>query len=292
MRITDFDVYSDLLKERSGLSLTPDQSYLLESRLNPIAKKWKFSSLDAMTVALQGVPDSALVNDIVEAMATTETSFFRDSTPFDIFKNDALPLIQEKRATQKNIKIWCAAASSGQEPYSLCMVLKDLEDTVLKGWRTSLKATDLSTEIIEQAKEGLYSQFEVQRGLPIQMLMKYFTQEDEKWRLKDDVRRMVDYGIFNLLDSMASLGGPFDIIFCRNVLVYFDEETKTDILNRMQQILAPDGFLFLGGAETVSGLTDAFQPMPGKPGLYVPQGSPYLESSGEQPSGTGSQAIA
>ena len=291
MRITDFEVYGDLLKEHSGLALSPDKSYLIESRLNPVAKKWDFASLDAMTIALQGVPEKELVNDIVEAMTTNETSFFRDNTPFDIFRDDVLPILQEKRAAQKNLNIWCSAASSGQEPYSLAMILKELEPTSYKGWRTSIKATDLSTEIIEQAKEGLYSQFEVQRGLPIQMLMKYFTQEEEKWRLKDEIRKMVEYGIFNLLDSMAGLG-TFDVIFCRNVLIYFDDQTKADVLARMKNILTPDGFLFLGGAETVLGLTEAFKPLPGKRGLYVPDGSPYLEADGEQSASSGSQAIA
>lgn len=281
MKITDFDVYDELLKERSGLTLTPDKSYLLESRLNPVAKKWDFPSLAAMTVSLQAVPDPELINDIVEAMTTNETSFFRDNKPFDLFRDDVLPIIQDLRGNNKNLRIWCAAASSGQEPYSIAMILKDLEATTFKGWRCSIKATDLSTEIIAQAKDAVYSQFEVQRGLPIQMLMKYFTQEEEKWRLKDDIRNMVDFGIFNLLHGMAGLG-QFDVIFCRNVLIYFDEATKADVLNRMKNILAPDGFLFLGGAETVLGITDSFKPVTGKRGLYALSDGPHFEKDGEQ----------
>ncbi|MCB1531695.1 MAG: protein-glutamate O-methyltransferase [Alphaproteobacteria bacterium] len=275
MKINDFDIYSTLLKKRSGLTLTPDKSYLLESRLTPIAKKWGLESLDALTLKLQSAPEEALLNDIMEAMTTNETSFFRDTRPFDLFRDDVLPIIQERRAVQKNLKIWCAAASSGQEPYSLAMILKELESTKFAGWRAQIKATDISKEIIDQAKKATYSQFEVQRGLPIQMLMKYFTQEEEKWRLKDDIRNMIEFGLFNLLESMAGLG-TFDIIFCRNVLIYFDEATKADVLARMQKVLAPDGYLFLGGAETVLGITDAFAPVPDRRGLYAPKGSADL----------------
>ena len=291
MRITDFDLYKNLLKERSGLTLSADKSYLLESRLNPIAKKWGYASLDTMTVALQGVPDKNLINDIVEAMTTNETSFFRDLKPFDLFKDFVLPTIQEQRAAKKEINIWCAAASSGQEPYSLSMILKDLETTSFAKWRAKIKATDLSNEILEQAREGLYSQFEVQRGLPIQMLMKHFEQEEEKWRIKDEIRKMVQYDIFNLLDNMSSLG-TFDIIFCRNVLIYFDETTKSEVLARMQKQLAPDGFLFLGGAETVLGITDVFKPVPEKRGLYAPSGSPHLDIKKDETPVSSSQAIA
>ena len=288
MRIIDFDVYKDLLKERSGLVITPDKSYLLESRLGPVAKKWNYPSIDAMTIDLQGVPDLALVNDVVEAMTTNETSFFRDNRPFDTFKEYALPEIISKRATRREVKIWCAAASSGQEPYSLAMLLKEMESSIMAGWRSKIKATDISHEILNQAKEGLYSQFEVQRGLPIQLLMKYFTQEsDNKWQINDALRRMVDYSYFNLLDNMSLLG-KFDIIFCRNVLIYFDEQTKRDILGRMKEQLEPDGFLFLGGAETVLGITDAFKALPDKRGVYVPVGSPHLQAA----PASGSQAIA
>lgn len=287
MRITDFDLYKNLLKEKSGLVLPPDKSYLLDSRLSPIAKKWGYPSLEALTKALQGVPDKDLVNDIVESMTTNETSFFRDSRPFDLFKDFVLPYILEKRAGQKQMKIWCAAASSGQEPYSLSMILKDLEATGFQGWDTDILATDISNEITEQARDGIYSQFEAQRGLPIQMLMKYFTQIDDKWQIKDEIRQMVRYDIFNLLDDMAGLG-TFDIIFCRNVLVYFDKATKTQVLGKLARQLAPDGFLFIGETETTSGISDDFVPLPDKRDLCVHKDSVHLNKE----TGETAQALA
>jgi len=274
MRITDFDVYKNLLIEKSGLTLTPDKSYLLDSRLGPIAKKWGYSSLEAMTVALQGVPDKALVNDIVEAMTTNETSFFRDAHPFELFKDVVLKYMSEHRKSQKRIRIWCAAASSGQEPYSLCITLKE-SGIIPSNWNVEIIATDISDDILDQARKAIYSQFEVQRGLPIQLLLKYFTQEGDKWSLNQDIRNMVTFKNFNLLDSMAVFG-QFDIIFCRNVLIYFNEETKGQVMEKMARQLANDGFLFLGGAETVLGITTAFKPLTGHRGLYTQPQSPLL----------------
>ena len=289
MRITEFDLYKNLLKEKSGLVITSDKSYLLDSRLSPVAKKWGYPSLEAMTTALQGVPDKDMVEDIVEAMTTNETSFFRDSKPFDLFRDFVLPFTQEKCAAQKNIRIWCAAASTGQEPYSLALILKELAETKMAGWNSNILATDLSNEVLEQAREGIYSQFEVQRGLPIQMLMNNFTQIEEKWQINEDIRNMVKYDTFNLLDNMTSLG-TFDIIFCRNVLIYFDEETKAQILQRMAAQLDKNGILFLGGAETVLGITDAFKPVPEKRGIYVQPDHELLNSAGD--SGSTTQALA
>lgn len=286
MRIIDFDLYRDLLKERSGLVLIQDKSYLLDSRLTPVAKKWGYPSLEAMTNALRGVPDKDLITDIVEAMTTNETSFFRDNKPFETFKSHVLTYMKEKRANQRSLRIWCAAASSGQEPYSLAMILKEAS-AQFPGWRFSIHATDISDDILNHAREGVYSQFEVQRGLPIQMLMKYFTQADEKWRINDDIRKLIQFENFNLLGDMAKLG-RFDIIFCRNVLIYFDEKTKGMVLEKMAKQLPNDGFLFLGGAETVLGITEAFRPVPNQRGLYAQMGSPHLQEN--KPGST--QAIA
>lgn len=274
MRITDFDIYKDLLKEKSGLVITPDKSYLLDSRLNPVAKKWGYESIDGMTVALRGVPPKELVTDIVEAMTTNETSFFRDMKPFDTFKSVVLPYFKDNPRPMKKLRIWCAAASSGQEPYSLAMLLKE-EAAKMPGWTYEIIATDISLEILEQAKEGLYTQFEVQRGLPITHLMKYFTQQGDKWQINQDLRSMIQYKYFNLLDSMASLG-KFDVIFCRNVLIYFDQQTKGNILDRMSSLIADDGYLFLGGAETVIGITDNFKNVPNQRGLYAKANSKHL----------------
>lgn len=290
MRITDFDLYRDLLKERSGLVLGQDKSYLLDSRLSPLARKWGYPTLDAMTDALRGVPDKDLVNDIIEAMTTNETSFFRDNKPFEMFKDVVLKYMKESRTSRKELRIWCAAASSGQEPYSIAMILKEAA-AQFPGWRFTIRATDISDQILNQAREGVYSQFEVQRGLPIQLLMKYFTQDEEKWRISNDIKAMVNYGNFNLLNDMASLG-RFDVIFCRNVLIYFDEKTKASILDRMGKQLESDGILFLGGAETVLGITEAFKPFPGQRGLYAQPGSVHLTQGGASGAGSAQQALA
>jgi len=267
MLTADFDIYKDLLKTESGIIITPDKAYLLDSRLTPVARRWGHEDLDAMAAALRGAPDKRLVKEIVEAMTTNETSFFRDTRPFNLFKHAVLPYITQQRQNTRRLKIWCAACSSGQEPYSLSMILK--EEAEKHGvFQTDILGTDISEDILEQARTAIYSQFEVQRGLPIQLLMKYFEQTDKKWQLKDDIRKMVRYRYFNLLDSMTMLG-TFDIIFCRNVLIYFDEATKRDILGRMSKCLAPDGVLYLGGAETVLGVTDAFKPITGVRGLYA-----------------------
>jgi chemotaxis protein methyltransferase CheR len=288
MKLTDFDIYKDLLRKQSGLALTPDKSYLLDSRLSAVAKKWGYPSLDAMTVALRAVPDKNLVTDIVEAMTTNETSFFRDNNPFELFKGTVLPYMLEARKIRKSFRIWSAAASSGQEAYSLCMLMKEIESTTLAGWRPEIVGTDISNEILDLAREGIYSQFEVQRGLPIQMLMKYFTQTGDKWQINENLRKMVRFQYFNLLEDMKILGS-FDIILCRNVLIYFDEQTKADVLKRMAAQLADDGFLFLGGAETVLGITDAFQAVPGKRGLYAKSKSVHLQG---KPGTNSTQALA
>lgn len=275
MKLTDFDIYSSLLKEKSGLVLTEDKVYLIESRLNPIAKKWGYNSLESMTIALQGVPDKNLITDIVEAMTTNETSFFRDTRPFDMFKDHLLTYMKEARSTRRRVRIWCAAASSGQEPYTLAMLIKEAA-AEYPGWTFEIIATDISNDILDQAREGLYTQFEVQRGLPIQLLMKYFTQtDDQKWQINDDVKSMVKYEYLNLLEPMTRLG-TFDIIFCRNVLIYFDEETKGEVLGRMSKQLENDGFLMLGGAETVIRITEEFVSIRDKRGVYATKNSPHL----------------
>ncbi|MGH1455755.1 MAG: CheR family methyltransferase [Alphaproteobacteria bacterium] len=277
MNITDFDIYKNLLKEKSGLVLSQDKSYLIESRLNPVAKKWGYEDLAAMTTILRGMPPKDLINDIVEAMTTNETSFYRDNTPFDNFKNFVLPYFKAKNTPVKRLRIWCAAASSGQEPYSLAMMLKE-EAANMPGWNFEIIGTDISTEILDKAKEGLYTQFEVQRGLPITHLIKYFTQEGDKWQINKEIRDMVQYKYFNLLEPMTALG-QFDVIFCRNVLIYFDQPAKKDIMERAEKQLAADGYFFLGGAETVLGITDSFANVPNARGLYAKSASEHVKAA-------------
>jgi chemotaxis protein methyltransferase CheR len=263
----DYDFLCKLLRERSGLVLAGDKQYLVESRLLPLARKAGLASLAELVAKLKGGADR-LVVDVVEAMTTNESFFFRDKIPFDHFRDTIMPSLIAARARERRIRIWCAAASTGQEPYSLAMCLKDMKDRIV-GWRIEIVGTDLSTGVLEKAKAGLYSQFEVQRGLPIQMLVKHFAQVGEMWQLAADIRAMVQYRPLNLLGEFSHLG-TFDLVFCRNVLIYFDQETKIGVLDRIARIIAADGFLVLGAAETVVGLTDAFKPMSDRRGLYAP----------------------
>ncbi|WCL55375.1 CheR family methyltransferase [Gimibacter soli] len=268
MRTEDFTFLADALKQRSGLMLTADKVYLLESRLTPLARKRGLDTLDALIQKLRISRDEALWKDVTEAMTTNESFFFRDTTPFDLFRNHVLPGMMKARAATKRLRIWCAAASTGQEPYSLAIILKE-NAAKLAGWNVEIVGTDICTQVLEKARAGTYSQFEVQRGLPIQMLIKYFRQDGDVWRINDDIRSMVSYRPFNLLQSFAGMG-TFDVIYCRNVLIYFDQPTKRDVLDRMRRVLGNDGALFLGAAETVLGITDAFRPVRGQRGLYVP----------------------
>jgi chemotaxis protein methyltransferase CheR len=264
----EFDFLCKMLKERSGLVLTRDKAYLLESRLLPVARKVNLKSVDELIAAVRARPSGDLARDIVEAMTTNESFFFRDIKPFDQFKAVVLPALMKSRAARRQIRIWSAACSSGQEPYTLAMLLAD-EQAQLAGWSIDILATDLSTEILEKARAGLYSQFEVQRGLPIQYLLKYFKQQGERWQIDAALRNRVRFRTFNLLDEPASLGG-FDVIFCRNVLIYFDQPTKATVLDRLSRVLAPDGYLYLGGAETVIGVSDKFQASMDNRGIYSP----------------------
>ena len=200
-------------------------------------------------------------------MTTNETFFFRDKIPFDHLKETIFPALVQARASRRGLRIWCAASSSGQEPYSIAMIVKEF--AALSGWRVEIVATDLSQAVLEKSKAGIFSQFEVQRGLPIQMLVKYFTQTGELWQLNADIRAMVQHRQLNLLQDFSHLG-TFDVIFCRNVLIYFDQDTKIGIFDRLARVLEPDGVLALGASESVVGISDAFRPYPDKRGLYRP----------------------
>ena len=266
MNTMEFDFLKNFLKTRSGLVLSSDKKYLVESRLLPIARTTKLETLSALIQVLQRGTNRSLETQVIEAMTTNESFFFRDKTPFDNFRDTMMPSLLESRAARRSLKIWCAAASTGQEPYSLGICLKEMAAKVA-GWRVSILGTDLSSEVLEKARNGLYSQFEVQRGLPIQMLLKYFEQKGDVWQINPALRAMVEWRKLNLLENFSHLG-EFDIVFCRNVLIYFDQETKSDILSRIAKSLPADGFLVLGAAETVVGLSADFRPVPGKRGLF------------------------
>jgi chemotaxis protein methyltransferase CheR len=263
----DYEYLRKILKDQSGLDLSADKQYLIESRLLPLARK---AGMPGITELVQKMRSGStiFISQVVEAMTTNETFFFRDKVPFDHFRESIMPEIIKARANRKSVRIWCAAGSTGQEPYSLAMCLKEM-GAALNGWRLEILATDLSQEVIEKSKAGIYSQFEVQRGLPIQMLVKYFKQTGELWQINADMRAMVQHRQLNLLHDFSQLG-VFDVIFCRNVLIYFDQETKVNIFNRLAKVIEPDGFLVLGAAETVVGLTDVFKPFPERRGLYRP----------------------
>lgn len=269
MKPEDFDLFAVLVKQRSGLVLTRDKAYLLESRLMPIARKWSLKSLDDLAQAVRSKRDDTMLRDITEAMTTNESFFFRDQKPFDQFKNILLPKLLKARDGKKHIRIWSAASSSGQEAYSIAMILCE-EAAKLRGWKVDILGTDLSSEMIERAKSGIYSQFEVQRGLPIALLVKYFQQVGtDKWQIKDNVRQMVQFRECNLLHDFGPIG-VFDVVLCRNVLIYFDAQTKTNVLESIGKVMEPDGALFLGGAETVLGVSEKFKPMDNERGVYIP----------------------
>src|SRR6476661_3819758 len=238
----DYEFLRKLLKERSGLDLSSDKQYLVESRLTPLARRVGLSGIAELVQKIRSGTET-LTSEVVEAMTTNETFFFRDKIPFDHLKEAVLPELIQARAARKSLRIWCAASSTGQEPYSIAMLVKEMP--ALAGWRFEIVGTDLSQEVLEKSKAGIYSQFEVQRGLPIQLLVKYFTQIGELWQISSEIRGMVQHKQLNLLQDFSHLG-KFDVIFCRNVLIYFDQDTKIKIFDRLAKALEPDGVLALG----------------------------------------------
>jgi chemotaxis protein methyltransferase CheR len=236
--------------------------------LLPVALRAGLDGLSALVQRLRFGRDEPLTVEVVEAMATNESFFFRDKLPFEHFRNTIMPALMAARMVERRIRIWCAAASTGQEPYSLAVSLKEMGDAIA-GWHIDIVATDFSSQVLEKAKAGIFSQFEVQRGLPIALLIKYFDRVGDTWQINPDLRAMVHFRPFNLLHELTYLG-RFDLVFCRNVLIYFDHETKSRVLDRIARVTAPDGYLVLGAAETVVGLTHCFEPVRDHRGLYVP----------------------
>ena len=273
----DFAFLRKLLRERSGLVLAAEKQYLAESRLLPLVRKHGLSALPELIDRLKATASSDLVTEVVDAMTTNETFFFRDKIPFDHFRDTMMPALLQSRAREKRIRIWCTAASTGQEPYSLAMTLKSM-GAQLAGYKIQILATDICAPVVERAKAGIYTQFEVQRGLPIQQLVKFFTRDGERWQIVPELRDMVQFRTLNLLNDFSPLGA-FDIVFCRNVLIYFDQATKVSVLDRIARQTASDGFLMLGAAETVVGLTEAFRPVADRRGLYAPAPPPQPKPS-------------
>jgi chemotaxis protein methyltransferase CheR len=264
---TEFNFVRDLVRQRSAIVLEPGKEYLVESRLSSVAKDEGFASLEQFLSELRARPSNGLHERIVEAMTTNETSFFRDLHPFDALRQTVLPDLIQRRAAERQLTIWSAACSSGQEAYSIAMTIRDAFPQ-LAAWSVRILATDLSKEMVARCREGRFTQLEMNRGLPAQYLVKYFTKHGLEWQVKDELRKMVDVREMNLADRWPPLP-PIDIVFIRNVLIYFDVSTKREILAKIRKLMRPDGYVFLGGAETTLNLDDAFQRVPiGKSTCY------------------------
>lgn len=252
----DFDYLCKLVRDRSAIVIEPGKEYLIESRLIPVARREGFDTLDALVTNLRATSANGIHGKVVEAMTTNETTFFRDLHPFEALKKKILPELVGKVGATRKLSIWSAASSSGQEAYSIAMLLREHFPNLASG-DVRILATDLSQEMVRRTREGNYSQIEVNRGLPAPLLMKYFDKHGLEWRIKEDLRRMIEVREMNLAKEWGFIA-PMDIIFIRNVLIYFDVEMKKVILGKLRQLLKPGGYLFMGGAETTLNLDDSF----------------------------------
>jgi len=261
MSNTYFDNLCEVIRDRSGIVLNADKAYLVENRLSPIARRHDCSNVQDFLHTLRTSRDESVMRDVIDALTTNESFFFRDEKPFKAFREVTLPHLMEARAARKRIRIWCAACSSGQEPFSLAMILHEMK-AQFAGWHIDIVGTDLSSAILERARKGEFTQFEVQRGLSDAQLKRYFTQNGNNWTVLPEIRSMVDFRPFNLLESPHALG-KFDIVFCRNVLIYFDQQTKERVLSSIVTVSESDAFLALGASETMIGLSNAYDPVPG-----------------------------
>jgi len=250
-----FEFFRDFIKARSSIVIEPGKEYMVESRLTPLLKTEKLASLDEMMSKLKF--DKLLDQKIVDAMTTNETYFFRDIHPFDALKTKIIPELIAKRQSEKKLTIWCAACSSGQEPYSIAMIIREYFPQ-LKDWQVKIIATDLSMDILNKAREAQYNQLEVNRGLSALLLVKYFTKVGMHWKLKEDLVKMIDFRVLNLNSTFYPIPSP-DIVFLRNVLIYFDVPTKKNIFENVKKILRPDGYLFIGASETTLNVYDGFE---------------------------------
>ena len=255
----DFDYIRKLVRDRTGVMLSEDKTYLIESRLAMLAREAGATSVSGFLSRLRQKPSYPLYQPIIEAMMTTETLFFRDELPFQALKTFILPELLQKRQGQHTLNIWCAACSTGQEPYSIAMLLRE-HFPQLSSWTVQLLASDISSSVLARANSGRYNQHEISRGLPESFLKKYFQPSGNEWQIREHIRQMVEFSQLNLTETFAPIP-QMDIIFLRNVLIYFDLEMRKTILTRVRQILQPDGYLFLGGGETTVNLDDTFEPV-------------------------------
>ncbi|MEO6809559.1 MAG: protein-glutamate O-methyltransferase CheR [Isosphaeraceae bacterium] len=253
----DFDFIRAVVRDRSAIALEDGKQYLVESRLEPIIRDLGLGSISDLVGLLRSPLSTVLQQRVVEAMVTTETMFFRDVLPFEMIRKVILPDLVLRRAAERRLNVWCAACSTGQEPYSFAILIREYFPE-LSAWEIKILATDLSRDVLSRAREGVYKQAEVNRGLPASLLLKHFRQQGTSWKLHDDVRTMVDFQEFNLVRTWPPLP-PMDLVFLRNVMIYFDVETKKAILGRMARVLRPDGYLLLGGAETTFNLDNSYR---------------------------------
>ena len=253
----DLDYVRGMVRTRSAIVLEPEKAYLVESRLSPLAKSEGLGSLTELVAKLRGTPYGELHKKVVEAMTTNETSFFRDLTPFEVLREKILPEIIARKGTSKRLNMWCGASSSGQEPYSVMFTIFE-HFPELKDWVIQYTATDISEEMLAKCREGKYSQLEVNRGLPAPLLTKYFVKKGMGWQVQEDIRRRIDFKPMNLAGPWLTFP-PMDLVFIRNVMIYFDLDTKKQILGNIRKILDPSGYLFLGGSETTLNLDNEYE---------------------------------
>jgi chemotaxis protein methyltransferase CheR len=266
MTSPDFDFVRHLVRDRSAIVLEPGKEYLVESRLAPLVRQRHLESVSDLIALARTGTDQEIPTQIIDAMVTTESSFFRDRTPFESLRTTILPDLIQRRRAERRLSVWCAACSTGQEPYSFAILLRE-HFPELVNWNVSVLATDISKPILDRAREGRFSQIEVNRGLPALLLVKYFRQHGSSWELVEDLRRSVEFRELNLAQSWPYLS-RMDLVFLRNVMIYFDVQTKRTILGRLATVLRPDGYLLLGGAETTLNIDDSYHRVTTVPGGF------------------------
>ncbi len=256
---SDFDFIRDLVRREAAIVLEPGKEYLAQNRLHPVARQAGLETVGALVHQLRSGSDE-LQGKVIDALTTNETSFFRDAHPWETMRDTLLPELIERRAATRTLTVWCAASSSGQEPYTLALMLREHFAAALDGWKVRILATDISPSMVERGRAGRFSQLEVNRGLPASLLLEHFTRSGMQWQLNDDVRSMVEFRLMNLDEAGEYARLPeFDLILIRNVLIYFDLPTKREILTRCQGRLRPDGYLFLGSSETTLNVVSGFE---------------------------------
>lgn len=253
-----FSFITNLVRNKSAIVLESGKAYLVESRLTPVARELGLQNISELVSELQKPGSQKLTQRVVEAMTTNETSFFRDIHPFTALKEQILPGLIQRRAKEKSLSIWSNACSSGQEPYTIAMLIAE-HFPMLKEWKVRIISSDLSSQILDRARLGVFNQTEVNRGLPMSFLLKYFTKNGNQWKIRDDIRKMVEFRELNLVEPFPALLPAMDIVFLRNVLIYFSPETKSEILKKVHKVMHKDSYLFLGGSETTMNLNVSFE---------------------------------